>query len=89
MEQDQKEQALKTRTTTIYVNRRPVEMHGRSATGAEIKIAADVPVDFKLYLVHGGPRDGGRDRLELVEDDQEVPLREGLRFRAVSGYDVS
>lgn len=63
----------------IYVNNREVRMPGKEATGAEIKAQAGVPQDFKLY----GP--GG----EPIGDGRHIELREGERFTAISGQDVS
>jgi hypothetical protein len=65
--------------TRIFVNNRPVTMPDDHATGAEIEAAAGVPPDFKLYDAKG----------KDVEPDEKVKLKEGERFTAISGQDVS
>ena len=67
------------RTITVLVNNRPVQLPSDSATGAEIKQAAGVSPDFKLY----GP-DG-----EEIRDDESVRVHNHERFIAISGQDVS
>lgn len=69
----------KPEETTIFVNNRPVTLPGDHATGAEIRTAADVPADFKLY------DEKGRE----IDPDQRVRLKEDERFTAISGQDVS
>lgn len=64
---------------TITVNNRPVTMPEKHATGAEIKSAAGVPANFKLY----------DDKGHEIADDKRVNLKEGDRFTAISGQDVS
>lgn len=70
------------KTLVVFVNNREVTLHGAEETGAEIKLAADVPTDFQLYAEHGR-------NLELVDDDQRIRVHQHERFRAVSGQDVS
>jgi hypothetical protein len=72
----------KPKTTKIFVNRKPVELPGDSATGAEIKSAAGVPAEFDLFRKHGS-------ELDPVANDTLVELHEGEHFIAVSGQDVS
>jgi hypothetical protein len=79
MRSDLKEAKPKVRTVTILVNNRAVEMPRGTATGLEIKQAADVPIDFKLYDPHG----------REVGDDETIHLHERMRFTAISGQDVS
>jgi hypothetical protein len=67
---------------TIVVNNREIEMPDREATGAEIKTAAEIAIEFSLFHVHGS-------KLEPVADDETVKLHEKQQFRAVSGQDVS
>jgi len=67
------------KTITIYVNNRAVELHKREVTGAEIKQAAGVPLNFKLYDPHGNE----------VENRQTVKVHPNERFTAISGQDVS
>jgi hypothetical protein len=63
----------------ILVNNRVVEVPGHEVTGAQIKQAAEVPADFKLY----GP-DGSE-----ITDGQTVKVKHDERFTAISGQDVS
>lgn len=84
-------QATKTRTIKVEVNTRPVtfpDEPGRDeVTGAEIKAAAiaqgvAIGLDFPLFLVRG-------KKLELVEDNESVHIRTGLKFSAVTPDDNS
>lgn len=84
-------QTTETRTIEVEVNTRPVtfpDEPGRDeATGAEIKEAAmaqgvAISPDFPLFLVRG-------KKLELVEDNENVRLRPGMKFRAVAPDDNS
>jgi len=63
----------------ILVNNRTVEVAGHEVTGAQIKHAAEVPADFKLY---------GPDGTEIT-DGQTVKVKHDERFTAISGQDVS
>jgi hypothetical protein len=63
----------------ILVNNRAVEVPGHEVTGAQIKDAAEVPADFKLY---------GPDGTEIT-DAQTVKVKHDERFTAISGQDVS
>jgi Multiubiquitin len=63
----------------ILVNNRAVEVPGHEVTGAQIKHAAEVPADFKLY---------GPDGAEIT-DGQTVKVKHDERFTAISGQDVS
>ncbi len=63
----------------IFVNNRAVEVPGHEVTGAQIKHAAEVPADFKLY---------GPDGTEIT-DGQTVKVKHDERFKAISGQDVS
>lgn len=63
----------------IVVNNRAVDVPGDEVTGAQIKQAAGVPSDFKLY----GP--GGSE----IADGQTVRVKHDERFTAISGQDVS
>ena len=63
----------------ILVNNRAVDVPGHEVTGAQIKQAAEVPADFKLY----GP-DGSE-----IADGQSVKVKHDERFTAISGQDVS
>jgi hypothetical protein len=64
---------------TILVNNRPVEFDDDHATGGEIKATAGLPADFKLY----------DDKGHEISDEKRVKLKEGARFTAISGQDVS
>lgn len=63
----------------ILVNNRPVGVPGHEVTSAQIKQAAGVPADFKLF----GP-DG-----DEIGNDQTVKVKHHERFTAISGQDVS
>jgi Multiubiquitin len=63
----------------ILVNNRAVEVPGHEVTGAQIKQAAGVPDDFKLF----GP-DG-----EEIADNETIKVKHHERFTAISGQDVS
>jgi len=65
--------------TTVFVNNRPVTLPGDHATGAQIKTAAGVPPDFKLYDEKG----------KEIRSDETVKLKQNERFTAISGQDVS
>lgn len=69
-------------TVTIFVNNREVAFRGREATGSEIKATAGLPTEFQLFLERG-------NHLERIQDDQVVELHPHMRFRAISGQDVS
>ena len=64
---------------TILVNNRPVVLETRKVTGAEIKAAAGVPADFKLYDPQG----------HEISNEEHVEIRRDERFTAISGQDVS
>jgi hypothetical protein len=66
----------------ILVNNREVTLPDRDVTGAQIKEAAGVPLDFKLYRHHG-------DQLELVDNEERIRIHAKQKFTAVSGQDVS
>jgi hypothetical protein len=67
------------KAVSILVNNRAVEVPGHEVTGAQIKHAAEVPADFKLY---------GPDGTEIT-DGQTVKVKHDERFTAISGQDVS
>lgn len=64
---------------TVLVNNRPVEFDDDHATGSEIKAAAGLPGDFKLY----------DDKGHEIANDKRVKLKDGERFTVISGQDVS
>lgn len=70
------------KTVTVFVNNREVVLPDKEATGAEIKTAADIPLDFKLYVEHG-------NNLDPVDNNERIRVHQKERFRAVSGQDVS
>jgi hypothetical protein len=73
------ETKAKPKPVTVFVNNRPIKLADRDTTGAEIKKAADVPLDFKLY----GPQG------DEIEDDEAIRVHARERFIAISGQDVS
>jgi hypothetical protein len=78
----------KHHTVTVLVNEQQVKLHGRSATGAEIKAAAiaqGVPIQQNFVLQEELPNGTSR----VVGDDDRVYLREHLRFTAIAPDDNS
>jgi ribosomal protein S17 len=67
------------KTITIFVNNQPVQMEKGRVTGAEIKRAAAVPHEFKLYDQKG----------KQISDTEEVEIKDQEKFTAISGQDVS
>lgn len=65
--------------TTIFVNNRAVTMPDDHATGEQIRAAAGISHDFKLYDEKG----------KEVGLTEKVKLKENERFTAISGQDVS
>jgi hypothetical protein len=67
-------------TVTISVNEKPVKLLGHAATGDEIKTAAiEQGVDIRLsFVLEEDLPDGAR----RIGNDEEVQLRENLRFAA-------
>jgi Multiubiquitin len=72
----------KPKPVTILVNNRPVELPDRDTTGREIKVAAEVPLEFTLYEKKG-------NQLREIADDDEIKVNKNDEFIAVSGQDVS
>lgn len=71
-----------TQTMTVFVNNREVVLPDEEDTGAEIKTAAQIPLDFHLYIEHGS-------NLDPVDNNERIKVHQKERFRAVSGQDVS
>jgi hypothetical protein len=69
----------KPKTIEILVNNSSVEIHDRDETGAEIKEAAGLPLDFTLYDPKGA----------AIDNEQSIRVRRHERFIAISGQDVS
>jgi hypothetical protein len=73
---------------TISVNEMPVKLHGRTATGSEIKTAAikqGVLIQQNFVLQEELPNGTSR----VVGDNDVVHLREHLRFTAIAPDDNS
>ena len=73
---------------TVTVNNQPVLFTVRKATGAQIKSTAisqsvSIEQDFNLFEVKGP------GNLKPVGNDEEVPLHQGQRFRAIAPDDDS
>jgi len=78
----------KKHTVIVTVNEQPVTLHGEKATGSEIKAAAiaqGVQIQQNFVLQEELPN--GKSR--VVGDDDEVHLREHLRFTAIAPDDNS
>lgn len=76
------------RVVTISVNEQPVALQGHIATGAEIKAAAieqGVLIQPNFVLQEELPNGTSR----VVGDNDEVHLREHLRFTAIAPDDNS
>lgn len=69
----------KPKPVKIRVNNKPVELPDRNTTGAQIKQAAGIPLDFKLY----GPKG------DEIKNEQELEVHPNEKFTAISGQDVS
>jgi Multiubiquitin len=76
------ENRKKPKEITISVNNQDVDLDSKHVTGAQIKAAAGVPADFQLFREHG-------QKLKQIDDDEQITVHDGERFRAVSGQDVS
>ncbi len=72
----------KEHVVTVSVNGQPVKLHGKVATGHQIKTSAieqGVPIEEDFELLEELP-DG---KTRVVTDKEEVHLRDNLRFTAV------
>jgi hypothetical protein len=76
---DQVATATKSKPVEIFVNNSPVTVPGHKDTGAAIKRAAGLPLDFTLYDPSGA----------AVDNEQSIRLHHHERFIAISGQDVS
>ncbi len=84
-QEDRKEQ---DRVITVSVNEQPVDLQGRTATGAGIKLAAiDQGVLIQPNFILQEELPNGTSR--IVGDDDEVRLRKHLRFTAIAPDDNS
>jgi hypothetical protein len=73
---------------TVSVNEQPVKLHGKAATGAEIKAAAirqGVLIQQNFILQEELPNGTSR----VIGDNDQVHLREHLRFTAIPPDDNS
>lgn len=78
----------KDHTVTVTVNEQPVRLRGRTATGAEIKAAAiaqGAHIQQNFILQEELPNGTSR----VIGDDDQVHLREHLRFTAIAPDDNS
>lgn len=74
-----KDRPSRPRPVRISVNNKPVELPTAETTGGQIKKAAGIPSDFKLYDEKG----------EEISDDERIKIHNKQRFTAISGQDVS
>lgn len=75
-------------TVVVTVNEQPVTLHGRTATGLEIKTAAIAQgVNIQPNFVLQEELPNGTSR--IVGDGDEVHLRPHLRFTAIQPDDNS
>lgn len=76
------------RTVTVSVNEQPVRLEGKTATGAQIKAAAiEQGVHIQPNFVLQEELPNGTSR--VIGDNDEVRLREHLRFTAIAPDDNS
>lgn len=76
---------------TVLVNTHKVELDEKKMTGSQVKAAAiaqgaELEQDFQLSLKH---RHGHGNRYDIVGDDDEIKIEDGLEFVAVAGDDNS
>jgi hypothetical protein len=76
---DQITTATKTKPIEILVNNSPVSVPGHAETGASIKQAAGLPLDFSLYDPDGA----------AIGNEESIKVHHNERFIAISGQDVS
>lgn len=76
---DQIATPTKTKPVEILVNNSPVSVPGHDETGASIKRAAGLPLDFTLYDPDGA----------AVGNEDSIKVHRNERFIAISGQDVS
>jgi hypothetical protein len=87
-EHEKHERGEKNHTVIVTVNEQPVKLHGHKATGSEIKAAAiaqGVVIQQNFVLQEELPNGTSR----VVGDNDEVHLREHLRFTAIAPDDNS
>jgi len=58
---------------TIYINETPYEVDDKSMSGAELKVLASVPPEYKLFLEKPGDD-------QPIGDDQSVKLHKDMKF---------
>ena len=69
---------------TILINQKPYEAPKAQMTGREIKELGGGPLEYLLVLIvkDPDPAAGGDD--QIINDDQLVVLKSGMRFRIVN-----
>jgi len=75
-------------TVSIWVNEQPVKLHGKTATGSDIKAKAinqGVHIESNFILQEELPNGTSK----IIGDFDVVPLREHLRFTAIRPDDNS
>jgi hypothetical protein len=78
---EQEKHEHKNHVVTVSVNDRLVNLLGHSATGGEIKVAA-IEQGVEIHLNFVLEEDLADGKCRVVEDEERVNLREGLRFTA-------
>lgn len=73
-----------TKTITILINNQPHKAPKPMMTGREIKELGGGPLEYLLVLVVGSPDPvaGGDDK--IINDNDTVELKSGMRFRIVN-----
>lgn len=61
---------------TVHIDRKPFKVEAKKLTGTQLRALPTPPIgtDYDLYLEVPGGED------ELIPDDQEVKLKEGMHF---------
>lgn len=88
LDEREKDKKDEKRVTVVLVNEQPVELHGRIATGAQIKTAAitsGVQIQQNFVLQEELPNGTS----QIIGDNDEVRLRPHLRFTAIAPDDNS
>ncbi|MEV4410553.1 multiubiquitin domain-containing protein [Catellatospora sp. NPDC049609] len=80
-------EATKVRTIEVIFNKKKINLSDREMTGREIKEEAirqgvEIAPDFQLSVRHG-------NRLDVVDDDEEIRIRHHQEFICVKADDNS
>jgi hypothetical protein len=75
---------MESHPITILINNKPYKAPKPQMTGREIKELGGGPLDYLLVLIvkSPDPAAGGDD--QIINDDQLLTLKSGMRFRIVN-----